>query len=250
MQSLGAYLCVVWVFIFGISIILHHTITSYRIPSHHTSFFINEKAAKQDKCSFENTCRVIREGAATQSIPSVNILSYRKRVLDNSNTMQQLWQKAQYQMVRRGISFFMKHEKKGMCFFASSSKMVCTKVSCITKKYSTLIQSVYICFPQDYIQGHCTSKNTKFQSSFRIFSAVSFRSLSIASSTASLAILMYSSDSFRDRSASGLYGSGGGDNSAAPKYMLISFEAKADHEDKTQQMYLYVWRALQPLQLF
>jgi hypothetical protein len=33
----------------------------------------------------------------------------------------------------------MKHEKKGRCFFASGSKTVCMKVSCITKKYITLI---------------------------------------------------------------------------------------------------------------
>jgi hypothetical protein len=36
---------------------------------------------------------------------------------------------------RRGISFFVKREKKGWCFFASGSKMVRTKVSRITKKY-------------------------------------------------------------------------------------------------------------------
>jgi hypothetical protein len=40
---------------------------------------------------------------------------------------------------RRGIFFFVKHEKKGRCYFANGSKMVCTKVSCITKKYITLI---------------------------------------------------------------------------------------------------------------
>jgi hypothetical protein len=32
-----------------------------------------------------------------------------------------------------------KHEKKGRCFFASSSKTVCTEVSCITNKYITSI---------------------------------------------------------------------------------------------------------------
>jgi hypothetical protein len=34
---------------------------------------------------------------------------------------------------RRGVYFFMECEKKGSCFFASGSKTVCTKVSCITK---------------------------------------------------------------------------------------------------------------------
>jgi hypothetical protein len=39
MQSL----CIpVWVCVFGISIILHHIITSFRIASHHTSYRINK----------------------------------------------------------------------------------------------------------------------------------------------------------------------------------------------------------------
>jgi hypothetical protein len=36
-------------------------------------------------------------------------------------------------------SFFTKHENKGRCFFAKGSKMVCTQISCIVKKYITLI---------------------------------------------------------------------------------------------------------------
>jgi hypothetical protein len=32
----------VWVCVFGISIILHHIITSFRIASHHTSYRIND----------------------------------------------------------------------------------------------------------------------------------------------------------------------------------------------------------------
>jgi hypothetical protein len=46
------------------------------------------------------------------------------------------------------------------------------------------------------------------------FSAASFNSLLTASSTASLAILIISSDSFKAGSTSGLYGSGGGESSA------------------------------------
>jgi hypothetical protein len=34
---------------------------------------------------------------------------------------------------------FAKHEKKGRCFFAEGLKMVCTQISCITKKYITLV---------------------------------------------------------------------------------------------------------------
>jgi hypothetical protein len=39
---------------------------------------------------------------------------------------------------RRALSFT-KHEKKGRCFFAEGSKMVCTQISCTAKKYITLI---------------------------------------------------------------------------------------------------------------
>jgi hypothetical protein len=34
---------------------------------------------------------------------------------------------------------FAKHEKKEMCSFAEGSKMLCTQISCITKKYITLV---------------------------------------------------------------------------------------------------------------
>jgi hypothetical protein len=46
--------------------------------------------------------------------------------------------------------FFLKHEKKGRCFFTASSKTVCTKVPRFTKKYITSIymQIVYKCFLQ------------------------------------------------------------------------------------------------------
>jgi hypothetical protein len=33
----------------------------------------------------------------------------------------------------------MKHEKKGRCFFDEGSKMVCTQISCIAKKYIILM---------------------------------------------------------------------------------------------------------------
>jgi hypothetical protein len=38
---------------------------------------------------------------------------------------------------RKGDLLFMKHEKKGRCFFACGSKTVRTKISCSTKKYIT-----------------------------------------------------------------------------------------------------------------
>jgi hypothetical protein len=52
--------------------------------------------------------------------------------------------------VKSGVRkiFFAKHEKKGRCFFAKGSKMICTHISCITKIYITLmyIQVLYVCF--------------------------------------------------------------------------------------------------------
>jgi hypothetical protein len=71
-----------------------------------------------------------------QGMPSIDISSYTKLIFVSSE-------------IRR-IFFFAKHEKKGRCFFANSSKMVCTKISCITKKYITLIyiQKLDVCFLQ------------------------------------------------------------------------------------------------------
>ena len=48
----------------------------------------------------------------------------------------------------RFLSFFMKREKKGMCFFAYGSKMVRMKISRLTKKYITSlnIQILDNCF--------------------------------------------------------------------------------------------------------
>jgi hypothetical protein len=60
-------------------------------------------------------------------------------------------------------------------------------------------------------------KYTRIRSSFNIFSAASFRSLSTASSTASSAILIVSNAAFMAGSTSGSYGSGGGESSAAVK---------------------------------
>jgi hypothetical protein len=113
----------------------------------------------------------------------------------------------------------MKREKKGRCFFARGSRMVRMKVSRSTKKYipSMNIHIVDNCF----LQKETTYKNSTVQinkvqsSSFRTLSAASFRSLFTTLSTDSLAILITSRAPFRDGSASGSYGSGGGESSAA-----------------------------------
>jgi hypothetical protein len=108
--------------------------------------------------------------------------------------------------------------------------MVRTKISCITKKYITLIyiQKLDVCFLQKTkaIYKHYTFKYTKIYSSFSTFLAASFSSLSTASSTASLAILISSNVSFMTESTLGLYGSGGGESSATIKKMLVNSEAE------------------------
>jgi hypothetical protein len=70
--------------------------------------------------------------AEAQSIPSTDIILHTKEIFVDNDIIQKLWH-------RRGVFFFAKHEKKGMCFFAEGSKMVCTQISCIAKKYITLI---------------------------------------------------------------------------------------------------------------
>jgi hypothetical protein len=86
-----------------------------------------------------------------QDMPSADIFSYIKLIFVSSD-------------IRR-IFFFAKHEKKGRCVFANNSKMVRMKVSCITKKYITLIyiRKLDVWFSQKTkaIYKHYTLKNTK-----------------------------------------------------------------------------------------
>jgi hypothetical protein len=143
----------------------------------------------------------------TQDMLSADISLYTKLIFVSSD-------------IRR-IFFFAKHEKKERCFFANSSKTVRTKISCITKKYITLIyiQKLDFCFLQKMkaIHKHYTFKYKKIYSSFSTFSVASFSSLSAASSTTLLAILIMSNVSFMVGSASGLYGTDGGESSATIK---------------------------------
>ena len=83
------------------------------------------------------------------------VLSYGVYVFDNGILMQCLQQELHSCFDKEG-GFFLKHEKKGRCFFAIGSKTVCTKIPRITKKYitSTYMQIVYKCFLQN--QELCT----------------------------------------------------------------------------------------------
>src|SRR5688572_28283351 len=64
------------------------------------------------------------------------VVLYGVYVFDNGILMQCLRQELHSCFHKEG-GFFLKHERKGRCFFATGSKTVCTKVSRITKKYIT-----------------------------------------------------------------------------------------------------------------
>jgi hypothetical protein len=123
--------------------------------------------------------------------------------------------------------FFLKREKKGRCFSPPAQKRYVRRFhasqrNILHQHTCKLFISVYY-KTRSYVQGHQTIENTKLQSSFRTLSVASFSNLSTASSIASLAILIISSASLTNGSASGLYGSGGGASSAAlkHKYLLV-----------------------------
>jgi hypothetical protein len=82
-----------------------------------------------------------------------------------------------------------------------------------------------------------------------IFSATSFNNLLTTSSTIDSAILMISRASFVSRSARGLNGFGGGYNSAGVEKIISPKPQKQMPKLNIKRYYLYVFRALQLLQL-
>jgi hypothetical protein len=103
------------------------------------------------------------------------------------------------------------------------------------------IQILDVCFVHmaATIHKHYIFEHTTIQSSFSIFSATSCNSLSMTLSTTSLAIFIISKASFITRSASWLYGSDGGESSAATKNMLVNFEARNERQSKTLNRHTY-----------
>jgi hypothetical protein len=101
-------LCIpVWacVCVFGILIILHHIITSFRIILHHTSYCIGGTRIEYEA-------------------------NLRQMLRQNENVLRHDVSFGKYGSIRlaiEGISFFTKHEKKGRCFFAEGSKTVCVQ---------------------------------------------------------------------------------------------------------------------------
>jgi hypothetical protein len=95
----------------------------YNIIHHFAS--LKRCGETKERCSFKKVGRIMKENTIAQDMPSADIFSHKKLIFVSSDT--------------RRIFFFVKHEKKGRCFFANISKTVCMKVPCITKKYITFI---------------------------------------------------------------------------------------------------------------
>jgi hypothetical protein len=103
----------VWVCVFGILIILHHTITSFRITLHHTSYCINgtriEYEANLLQMLRQNE-NVLRHKVSFGKYSFMSLVIRRDLSLRNMDLfLYEAW-----------ISFFTMHEKKGRCFFAES----------------------------------------------------------------------------------------------------------------------------------
>jgi hypothetical protein len=103
MQSLVYSSVGAWVCVFGILIILHHIIISFRITLHHTSYCINGT-----KFEYE--------------------ANLRQTLRQNENVLRHEVSFGKYSFIKlaiEGICFFTKPEKKERCFFAEGSKTVC-----------------------------------------------------------------------------------------------------------------------------
>jgi hypothetical protein len=92
----------------------------------------------------------------------------------------------------------------------------------ITSIYIQMFYKVFLTKLGIIFQDIKLTEIQSFYSSLRTSSTASFRSLSTASSIESLAIFIMSSASLTDGSASGLFGSGGGESSAALRHKYLS----------------------------
>jgi hypothetical protein len=108
----------VWVCVFGILIILHHIITSFSITSHHTSYCINDTRIEYEadlRQTFRQNKKVLKHEVSFRKYSFISLVTRRDLSLQSMDIfLYEAW-----------IFFFMKHEKKGRCFFAEGSKTVC-----------------------------------------------------------------------------------------------------------------------------
>jgi hypothetical protein len=105
----------VWVCVFGIRIILHHIITSFRITSHHTSYCINNTRIGYEadlRQMLHQNKKVLRHEVSFGKYSFINLVTRRDLSLQRMDIfLYKVW-----------IFFFTKHEKKGRHFFAEGSK--------------------------------------------------------------------------------------------------------------------------------
>jgi hypothetical protein len=128
-----------WVLIFDINIILHHIIISFRITLHHTLYCINKKIVQKKKCSSGNIQWILKQCAEAQGIPSADTILHNREIFVSNVIIQQSWQSMRYSINKGGNFSLRSMKRREGVFFTEGSKMVCTQISHITKKYITLI---------------------------------------------------------------------------------------------------------------
>jgi hypothetical protein len=127
--------------IVDITIILHHNIISFRITLHHTSYRINDT-----KIEYE--------------------AKLRQALHQNENVLR----KIQFYHTCHRRALFTKHEKKGRCFFTEGSKTVCVQISCIVKRYITIIYMSHQLFHTSNITKYSYNKVTRYYHNSLLFS--------------------------------------------------------------------------------
>jgi hypothetical protein len=115
-------------------------------------------------------------------------------------------------------------------------------------KYYNLV-TIKVQYPVSHTLTISKCFYNKCYSSLRTFSATSYSNLLTTSSTTDSAMFIMSSASFIFGSARGSNGSGGGDNSAEVGKVNQSEATKINVEAKNKKQYIYVFHALQLLQL-
>jgi hypothetical protein len=140
----------------------HHFASYHRIISRSIISYIilhqQKVVENKENCSFENTCRIMKECVVAQNMPSADIFLHRRRIFASSNTIQQSWQNTHYWINRRGTFFFVKHEKKGRCFSPAAQKQFVWKFHAsqrnILHQYTHKLFTSVSCKTRDHVQRY------------------------------------------------------------------------------------------------
>jgi hypothetical protein len=115
MQSLCVPVWACWCVSSASSSFLHHIITSFRITSHHTSYCINDTRIEYEahlRQMLHQNKKVLRHKVSFGGYNFVSLVTRRDIFLQSTYIfLYEAW-----------ILFFMKHEKKGRCFFRKMLK--------------------------------------------------------------------------------------------------------------------------------